>query len=849
MRKNLALYRLLCAALAFCLGLTALCLPVFAEGETRQVILKYDSSMGSVAVNSTRGETAALAENSVWTPSKGIAQGEEVEIFGGDIVISPVETMTHNSGNKAIVDGTTYTGSIAGSNNPSFKDGVVAGSILRIDVKKTGLLSYVADLGNNKAARAVNVKDVETFLLDENNSSGENMDVLVSFAVTAGESYYIYGSGTRMAIFAIMFEEMQTAEAVPGDTVTLNITPNGDSLIGNVALDDDTIALDNSDDWTTVEFEMPDKDVVVNIDFVSKSIEDEIANISFDEIRGENTAMDSIANNLDLGAGWDTSIGYADVQWFSSNPNVIATNGVVNPAFDDTDVSLTAVFTYQAYPIIRLERTFNLTVLKDNTSDSEAIEIAKEGLTIGSIDAVRSDLTLPTEGLRGTTIVWQSSNERIISVDGSVARPEGDTNEVVILTATISRGGASTTKEFSVTVLSKKYLEVINYSYKSENGDASFTKTDGGTLDTIRFIEDIPDKSGDELLTLVSYQTDRDGVKSILDAKILKISDVSSGSGETSILHDVGLKINSNSEIKIFILGGADTIAPLLSEPYELIETVKDDAKIFVAGDSTACVYEHQGSKSQFPRTGWAQVFGQFFGSGAEVVDNARSGASSKNFRTLENYTDIVNNISAGDYLIIQFGHNDSKADAPDRYTDPTGDVNDPNSYKYSLMQYIDMAFEKGAYPILATSVSRKRLSDAGLEQYVNAAKELGEELGIPTLDMYAKTNGWINKISIVENEDNTFTTDIEMANDLFNIVKPYDSRFVNSDIGDFRNSKFYASGDSDNTHLNYYGALLISQWACEELERINHPLTEKFSGFSYSEDELPSYADATSVE
>ena len=140
MRKNLALYRLLCAALAFCLGLTALCLPVFAEGETRQVILKYDSSMGSVAVNSTRGETAALAENSVWTPSKGIAQGEEVEIFGGDIVISPVETMTHNSGNKAIVDGTTYTGSIAGSNNPSFKDGVVAGSILRIDVKKTGLL-------------------------------------------------------------------------------------------------------------------------------------------------------------------------------------------------------------------------------------------------------------------------------------------------------------------------------------------------------------------------------------------------------------------------------------------------------------------------------------------------------------------------------------------------------------------------------------------------------------------------------------------------------------------------------------------------------------------------------------
>lgn len=851
MRKHLALYRMMCAALAFCLGLTALCLPVFAEGEPRQVILKYDSSMGSVAVNSAQTDAAALEEIGVWTPSKNIAQGEEVEALGGDIVISPVEAMTYNSGNKATVDGTDYTGSIAGSNNPKFTDGVATGSILKIDVKKTGLLSYVSKLGNGKIARAVNVEDVNNYLVNETNNSGASMDVMVSFAVTAGESYYIYGNGTRMAIFAIMFEEMQTAEAVPGDTVTLNIKPNGDSLIGNVELDDDTIAIENSDDWTMVEFEMPDKDVIVNIDFVSKSIEDEIANISFDEIRGENTDMNSITSNLELWDGRNTSIGYADVRWTSSDENIISGSGVINPTSEDRVVTLTAIFSYQDYSNIFLQKSFTLTVPRDSSTDEEAVEIAKDNLTLGNTSSVRNDLTLPLEGVRGTAITWTSSNENVISADGKVTIPEGDTDAVVVLTATISRGSASTTKEFTVTVPARKYLDIINYSYKSEDGTPSFTKIDNGTLDTIRLTEDIPEKTGDELLVLASYETDGDGVRSILDAKLISVADISAGSDGVLAIHDAGLRINSGSEVKIFLIDGADSIAPMLSEPYTLTETVKDNPTIYVAGDSTASVYAHTGNSknNRFPQTGWAQVFGQFF-SGATVNDKALSGRSSLSFRSESNYRDIVNNISEGDYLIIQFGHNDSKSDDASRYTDPNGDIGDPSSYKNSLMQYINVAFDNGAYPILATSISRRQLSDSGLEQYVKAARELGEELGIPVLDMYAKTNGWINKVVVVPNDSGDgYTTDPERANDIFNHVKPKDSRFVNVPFGDFANSQYYTSAPTDNTHLNYFGALMVSQWACEELERLNHPLTEKFSGFSYSEDDLPSYADATSVE
>lgn len=95
--------------------------------------------------------------------------------------------------------------------------------------------------------------------------------------------------------------------------------------------------------------------------------------------------------------------------------------------------------------------------------------------------------------------------------------------------------------------------------------------------------------------------------------------------------------------------------------------------------------------------------------------------------------------------------------------------------------------------PILATSVSRRKLSDESLEEYVNAAKELGKELNIPVLDVYKRTNDWINEVGLEE------------AKSLYKIIKPHDERFMYNP--EFLNSQFYENGDDDDTHLNIFGA------------------------------------------
>lgn len=120
-----------------------------------------------------------------------------------------------------------------------------------------------------------------------------------------------------------------------------------------------------------------------------------------------------------------------------------------------------------------------------------------------------------------------------------------------------------------------------------------------------------------------------------------------------------------------------------------------------------------------------------------------------------------------GDYFIIQFGHNDEKSEA-DRHTDYKGDRFTDGSYKNSLYEYyVKPALEKGAYPLITTSISRNKLSDAGHEAYVNAAKDLAQELGLPYIDLYAKTNKYINDVGT------------EKSKDIFAFINNNDSRFV----------------------------------------------------------------------
>ena len=146
------------------------------------------------------------------------------------------------------------------------------------------------------------------------------------------------------------------------------------------------------------------------------------------------------------------------ISWSSSNTSYIANNGpVTRPLYADGNqtVTLTATITKGGESDTK---TFSLTVIKQPISDSESVAADKTNLAVtygagDSAGSVTQSLTLPTSGANGTTISWSSSNTSYITNDGSVTRPlYAVGNQTVTLTATISKGGESDTKTFSLTV-------------------------------------------------------------------------------------------------------------------------------------------------------------------------------------------------------------------------------------------------------------------------------------------------------------------------------------------------------------------------------------------------------------
>lgn len=264
--------------------------------------------------------------------------------------------------------------------------------------------------------------------------------------------------------------------------------------------------------------------------------------------------------------------------------------------------------------------------------------------------------------------------------------------------------------------------------------------------------------------------------------------------------------INIDKEFNLTVLSGSGT----LSSGSELKLDRCGRQVVFVIGDSTASPYPHSGENNRFPQTGWAQYFDKYFmHDKACVIDIAMSGRSAKSYMTEDNFKFFKENISEGDFLIIQFGHNDSKIADQNRYASAKDGIEVEGSYKNLMSQYINIARDSGATPIIATSISRRKLKDESLFEYVTAAKELGEELNVAVLDIYKRSNDWINEVGLDE------------AKSMYKIIKPHDERFMYNP--EFLNSQFYECGDQDDTHLNIFGADRVSQWVIDEI-KLNVP-------------------------
>ncbi|MBQ2914392.1 MAG: pectate lyase [Clostridia bacterium] len=210
---------------------------------------------------------------------------------------------------------------------------------------------------------------------------------------------------------------------------------------------------------------------------------------------------------------------------------------------------------------------------------------------------------------------------------------------------------------------------------------------------------------------------------------------------------------------------------------------------VYMVGDSTVCNYTNDTSLA-FPRNGYGMWVGNYLNENATVVNLALSGRSSKSFLQESNYTTLKNSISAGDYLIIGFGHNDEKVEDDTRYTNPTGDVNDQTSFQYYLYTYyVKLAMDAGAHPILCTPIVRRNTNnnytsgDGHIKNggdYAQAIVDLGAQYNVPVIHLRDLTKAYYSSLTADQTAKLHATTGKVETN-------------------------------IDNTHLNSYGAAQVA--------------------------------------
>ena len=210
---------------------------------------------------------------------------------------------------------------------------------------------------------------------------------------------------------------------------------------------------------------------------------------------------------------------------------------------------------------------------------------------------------------------------------------------------------------------------------------------------------------------------------------------------------------------------------------------------IFLCGDSTM---SNKPLTPPHPERGWGQMFTAYFKDGVRVENLAMNGRSSKSFSDEGRWQQVRDRLQPGDFVVIQFGHNDQKQDARDRFTEPFG------SFKQNLERYVREAREKGGQPILATPIARRSFLPDGKTKdthgdYAVAVRQVATEQEVPLLDLEKRSRELLEKLGP------------ERSKKLYLCFEPGE----------------YASlpeGKQDNTHFNAYGASRVCDLAAEEL-------------------------------
>lgn len=223
-----------------------------------------------------------------------------------------------------------------------------------------------------------------------------------------------------------------------------------------------------------------------------------------------------------------------------------------------------------------------------------------------------------------------------------------------------------------------------------------------------------------------------------------------------------------DDRLTLEFLGTAWHVSRIAIEP-------ADVPTLYLAGDSTVTDQRAE------PAASWGQMLPRFLDAGIAVANHAESGETLKSFLTSLRLDKALSRMRSGDFLLIQFGHNDQKAQWPQTYADPA------LSFRAWLRAYIAEARRRGATPILVTSPERRNFDAAGRivpshGAYPDAVRAVAREDGVALIDLTPMT------------------------------IAFYEA------LGPTRAPLAFNDGGKDKTHHNNYGAYVLAQMVASRL-------------------------------
>lgn len=208
--------------------------------------------------------------------------------------------------------------------------------------------------------------------------------------------------------------------------------------------------------------------------------------------------------------------------------------------------------------------------------------------------------------------------------------------------------------------------------------------------------------------------------------------------------------------------------------------TGNENITIYLVGDSTMSEKDIRA----YPETGWGTPFAHYFGENVVIENHARNGRSTRTFLKEGRWDPITDNLSAGDYVFIQFGHNDEVQSKEQSTT--------PDHFQINLKKYINDTRANEAIPVLLTPIARRKFNDKGqLEDthqlYSELMREVAASENVPLIDMDMKSQSLLKSLG------------------------PEKSVFLYNHLEPGQNPN-YPNGLKDDTHFNELGARRMAE-------------------------------------